>query len=74
MASEDKNQTILSSKRDWERWLRPIKSKALGMEVWEYINLDLTLLVNGAASPSDEELADNIKKYGKILIKPEVPS
>jgi hypothetical protein len=40
MASEDKNQTILSSKRDWERWLQPIKSKALGTEVWDYINPD----------------------------------
>ncbi|KAL3704338.1 hypothetical protein TMatcc_010029 [Talaromyces marneffei ATCC 18224] len=32
MSSEDKNQTILSSKSDWERWLRPIESKALGTE------------------------------------------
>jgi len=74
MASEDKNQTILSSKRDWERWLRPIKSKALGTEVWEYINPDLTLPANGAASPSKEELADTTKKYGKRLVKPEVPT
>uniref|UniRef100_A0A093UNR6 Retrovirus-related Pol polyprotein from transposon TNT 1-94 n=2 Tax=Talaromyces marneffei PM1 TaxID=1077442 RepID=A0A093UNR6_TALMA len=41
MSSEDKNQTILSSKSDWERWLRPIESKALGTEVWDYINPDL---------------------------------
>ncbi|GAM37734.1 hypothetical protein TCE0_033f07894 [Talaromyces pinophilus] len=41
MSSEDKNQTLLSSKRDWERWLQPIKSKALGAEVWDYINPDL---------------------------------
>jgi hypothetical protein len=41
MASEDKNQTILSSKSDWERWLQPIKSKALGTEVWDYINPDI---------------------------------
>jgi hypothetical protein len=41
MPSEDKNQTILSSKSDWERWIQPIRSKALGTEVWDYINPDL---------------------------------
>ncbi|KAI7971877.1 hypothetical protein EIK77_007476 [Talaromyces pinophilus] len=74
MAFKNKNQTILSSKRDWERWLRPIKSKALGTEVWEYINPDLILPANGAATPSEEESADNTKKYEKRLIKLEVPS
>jgi hypothetical protein len=41
MAYEDKNQTILSSKQDWEKWLQPIKSKALGTEVRDYINPDV---------------------------------
>ncbi|KUL83009.1 hypothetical protein ZTR_09315 [Talaromyces verruculosus] len=42
MASKDKNQIILSSKRDWEKWLQPIKSKALRTEVWDYINPDIS--------------------------------
>lgn len=40
MSSKDKNETILSRKRDWERWLRPIKCKAFGAEIWDYINPD----------------------------------
>jgi hypothetical protein len=73
ISSEDKNQPILSSKSDWERWLRPIKSKALGTEVWDYINPDLTLPANNAALLSAEELAVEGKTYGKRLFKPEVP-
>jgi hypothetical protein len=42
MSFKDKNQTILSRMSDWERWLRPIKSQALGTEVWGYINPDIT--------------------------------
>jgi hypothetical protein len=72
MSSEDKNQSILSSKSDWERWLRPIKSKALGTEVWDYINPDLILPANNAALPSAEELAVEGKTYSKRLFKLEV--
>lgn len=42
MAFRRKNQTILSSKRDWDEWIRPIKAEALGSDVWKYINPDLT--------------------------------
>ncbi|EEA25041.1 hypothetical protein TMatcc_011293 [Talaromyces marneffei ATCC 18224] len=73
MSSEDKNLTILSSKSDWERWLRPIRSKARGTEVWDFINPDLIMPANGAARASKEELAAGGKTYGRRLVKPEVP-
>ncbi|KAL3704498.1 hypothetical protein TMatcc_008169 [Talaromyces marneffei ATCC 18224] len=73
MSSEDKNLTILSSKSDWEKWLRPIRSKARGTEVWDYINPDLIMPANGAARASKEELAAGGKTYSRRLIKPEVP-
>ncbi|EEA19989.1 hypothetical protein TMatcc_010135 [Talaromyces marneffei ATCC 18224] len=73
MSSKDKNLTILSSKSDWEKWLRPIRSKARGTEVWDYINPDLIMPANGAARASKEELAAGGKTYSRRLIKPEVP-
>lgn len=75
MSSEDKNQPILSSKRDWERWLRPIKSKALGTKVWEYINPDLTKTLTEPEVPKrevnegDEDLKLRREAYRRAIKK-----
>jgi transposase InsO family protein len=74
MVSEVKNQTTLSSKRDWEKWLQPVKSKALGTEVWVYINPDVkesekTELTEPEAPKRDEGESTDDFQYRRDIYK-----
>ncbi|EEA24997.1 hypothetical protein TMatcc_008097 [Talaromyces marneffei ATCC 18224] len=64
MSSGDKNQTILSRKRDWERWLRPIKRKALGTK--EFTKPEVP---NRLAHEKDEDLEFRRDIYKRAIKK-----
>ena len=44
MASTETTRTlvVLNGPRDWDEWLEVVKTKAIGGEIWEFVDPSLT--------------------------------